>query len=123
MARVLAGGANFRQVGWPASGELDVPEGGGAPTVAHSAVHLAARHNPHQHSQHGWGGQGGTTDLGTPLDRNAHRFGVFADDRVARFSIDRRPTMTAWARDATDAYPTIDGTVTDWLHRLARDHA
>lgn len=97
-------GANFAQVGWPASGELDIFEGWGAqPTVAHSAVHLAAIGNPHEHRQYGWGEPGGTTDLGTPLDRGAHRYGVYFDSRVARFYIDRKPTMTVWARDAAAA--------------------
>jgi beta-glucanase (GH16 family) len=97
-------GADFAQVGWPASGELDVFEGWGAqPTVAHCAVHLAAIGNPHEHRQFGWGEPGGTSDLGAPLDSRAHRYGVYFDDRVARFYIDQRPTMTVSARDAAAA--------------------
>jgi len=97
-------GADVAQVGWPASGELDIFEGWGAqPTVAHSAVHLAATGDPHDPRQYGWDDPGGTTDLGAPLDGRAHRYGVYFDGQVVRFYIDAKPTMTVWASDATAA--------------------
>jgi hypothetical protein len=97
-------GANISEVGWPAAGELDVFEGWGAnPTVAHSAIHLGTRADPHAHREYGWDEPGGTTDLHQPLDARAHRYGVYFDSSVVRFYIDRRPTMTVWADDAVAA--------------------
>jgi hypothetical protein len=97
-------GADIAEVGWPAAGELDILEGWGAsPTVAHSAIHLAARDNPKAHHQYGWVEPGGSTDLGKPLSERAHRYGVYFDARVAQFFIDRKPTMTVWADDAVTA--------------------
>jgi hypothetical protein len=97
-------GADFDHVGWPAAGELDVLEGWGArPTIAHSAIHVGTRADPHAHRQYGWGEPGGTTDLGEPLDARTHLYGVYFDARVVRFYIDRKPTMTVWADDAIAA--------------------
>jgi len=97
-------GADIGQVGWPAAGELDVFEGWGAqPTIAHSAIHLGGRTDPQAHRQYGWDEPGGSNDLGAPLDSRAHLFGVYFDEHVARFYIDRRPTLTVWAEDASAA--------------------
>ncbi|MDR7277214.1 glycoside hydrolase family 16 protein [Catenuloplanes atrovinosus] len=94
-------GANVKQVGWPAAGELDILEGKGAtPTIAHTAMHMSKIGAPDTDLPYGWGDAGGTTDLGVPLDSKAHRYGVYFDKHVVRFYIDRKPTMTFWASDA-----------------------
>lgn len=102
-------GADFAQVGWPASGELDVLEGAGArASVVHSAVHMAASGDANEMRQFGWDHPGATTDIGTPLDRSPHLYGVYFDARVARFYVDRRPTLTVTAQQAAaagDAWP------------------
>jgi hypothetical protein len=91
----------MREVGWPACGELDVFEGTGAtPTLARAAAHLPSATDPAVDRQYGWDEQGGTTDIGSSLDAGPHRYGVYFDGKLARFYIDRRPTMTLWAADA-----------------------
>ncbi|GIF21062.1 beta-glucanase (GH16 family) [Actinoplanes tereljensis] len=97
-------GANIGEVGWPACGELDIFEGTGAtPTEAHAAVHLAAADDPATDKSYGWGEPGGTTDVGSSLEDGPHRYGVYFDDKIVRFYLDRRPTMTVPATAALNA--------------------
>lgn len=94
-------GANVRQVGWPASGELDVLEGAGAqPTKAFNAAHMAKLGDPSTDMQYGWG-DGGTVDLGQSLDSASHLYGVYFDGQSVRFFIDRREVRSLSAAEAT----------------------
>ncbi|MEO6205202.1 MAG: glycoside hydrolase family 16 protein, partial [Mycobacteriales bacterium] len=93
-------GANIRQVGWPASGELDILEGSGAsPTKAFNAVHMGTLADPSVDKQYGWG-DGGTVDLGRSLDSGSHLYGVFFDGTRVRFFIDRREVRSVTAAHA-----------------------
>jgi hypothetical protein len=97
-------GSNLSQVGWPASGELDVLEAvGSEPTLARSAAHMSMQADSRVHAQYGWDDTGGTVDLGHPLDSQVHRYGVYFDDRTVRFYVDRRERMALWAEDALAA--------------------
>jgi beta-glucanase (GH16 family) len=97
-------GANVDTVGWPASGELDAFEGWGSePTVAHVAAHTASTRDASADQPYGWGEAGGTTTLPTGVAAAPHRYGVYFDDQVIRFFVDRTPTMTVWASDAAAA--------------------
>ncbi|GIM97475.1 glycoside hydrolase family 16 protein [Paractinoplanes toevensis] len=94
-------GTDIGEVGWPACGELDIFEGTGAtPTKAHVAAHMATTANSKTDKSYGWGDPGGTTDVGSSLAAGPHRFGVYFDDRIVRFYLDRKPTMTLRASDA-----------------------
>ena len=97
-------GSNIDSVGWPASGEVDAFEGWGSdPTVAHSAIHMSSSLDAKSDRPYSWGEAGGTTNLGSSVADQPHRYGVYFDDKVIRFFIDRRPTMTVWASDAVAA--------------------
>jgi beta-glucanase (GH16 family) len=94
-------GANIRQVGWPASGELDVLEGsGGQPTKAFNAAHMAKIGDSGTDMQYGWGEGGGTVDLGHALDSAAHLYGVYFDGSTVRFYVDRREVRSLYADQA-----------------------
>jgi hypothetical protein len=97
-------GSNFPQVGWPASGELNVMEVAGADTTwVHTAAHMAEIGNPRQLEEFGWGDAGGSTDLGPDLRARPHSYGVYFDGQMVRFYIDRKEHMTVWAQDALTA--------------------
>jgi beta-glucanase (GH16 family) len=94
-------GRNIDDVGWPACGELDVLEVvGSQPTVALSATHQSAQDDPTEDVQYGWDEPGGSVDLGEPLDRAPHIYGVYFDAAMIRFYIDRREHMALSAVDA-----------------------
>jgi len=94
-------GANNDEVGWPASGELDVLEvSGGNPTVANSRIHTASRSDPQRDLEYGAYETGGAVDLGHPLDSQPHRYGVYFDAEMVRFYIDGEETL---ALDADEA--------------------
>lgn len=94
-------GDNIGEVGWPACGELDVLEVlGSEPTVVRSATHQAAVDDPTRDVPYGWDDAGGRLDLGQPLDRVTHTYGVWFDDRSVRFYVDRRVHMTMLVEDA-----------------------
>lgn len=94
-------GTNFGERGWPDAGELDVFEGWGSdPDIAHAAMHLGGVEDPASDLPYGWGEPGGSTRLPEALDAKPHTYGVYFDDNVVRFFIDRKPTLTIWALDA-----------------------
>jgi beta-glucanase (GH16 family) len=91
-------GSNYPDVGWPASGELDVLEAwGDVPNIAHSIVHMPTAGQPTVDAMRG---ANGATDLGHAVNSQAHTYGVYFDGTVVRFFIDRNPTMTLSAADA-----------------------
>jgi len=91
-------GSNYPDVGWPASGELDVLEAwGDVPNIAHSIVHMPTAGRPTVDAMRG---ANGATDLGHAVDSQAHTYRVYFDGTVVRFFIDRNPTMTLSAADA-----------------------
>jgi hypothetical protein len=94
-------GSAFPDVGWPAAGELDVLEMSGqhASTV-HSRMHLPASSNPDEDAPYPRDSAVGTVDLGHPLDSRAHRYGVYFDDRMVRFYVDRKEHLAFDAQDA-----------------------
>lgn len=100
-------GTNVDKVGWPASGELDVLEiMGGKETVAHSWIHMASQSDPDREVDYGGDAAGGSIDLGHPLDSRTHRYGVYFDDTMVRFYIDREEYLSLDADDALAAGAT-----------------
>jgi beta-glucanase (GH16 family) len=94
-------GADITDVGWPASGELDVLEVlGGEPTVAHSATHQATRSDPDTDYPYDWDEPGGSIDLRHSLDSRTHLYGVYFDGATVRFYIDRHEHIALRAADA-----------------------
>lgn len=94
-------GSSISEVGWPACGELDVVEvSGDNPTVAHSAIHMAARSDPDRDVPYQGGRDGGSVDLGHRLDSRAHVYGVYFDQAMVRFYIDRKAHMAFNLEDA-----------------------
>jgi beta-glucanase (GH16 family) len=94
-------GSNISQVGWPASGEIDILEGQGSlPSVSHSAVHNGRSTNLKSDFPYGWGEPGASVDLGHPLDTTTHLYGVYFDGNTVRFYIDRHEHLALWAADA-----------------------
>ena len=97
-------GSDLSQVGWPASGELDVMEVAGADTTwVHTAAHMADAADPTKLVGFGWGDAGGSTDLGEDLRARPHTYGVYFDDQTVRFYIDREEHAAVWAQDARTA--------------------
>ncbi|WP_432564749.1 family 16 glycosylhydrolase [Kineococcus sp. SYSU DK003] len=97
-------GANFPEVGWPASGEIDIFEGQGSrPDTARNAVHTATVADPTEHVQSGWGAEGGTIVLDESVDSRPHRYGVYFDSSVVRFFVDRVEIRSVLAEDARAA--------------------
>ena len=95
-------GANIDQVGWPRSGELDVLEGDAPlPNEAHTAIHLSSARNPSIDKSYGFSTPGATVDVGESLDAGPHEYGVYFDDKVVRFFIDRKQNMVVSAAEAT----------------------
>lgn len=94
-------GANIDEVGWPASGELDVMEVVGArPTVVHSATHQSSATDANVDVPYGWEEAGGTVDLGHLADSRTHAYGVYFDGQTVRFYLDRVEHLALWADDA-----------------------
>jgi beta-glucanase (GH16 family) len=94
-------GSSITRVGWPSAGELDVMEvTGGKETVSHSWMHMAARADPKQDMQYGGGKTTGVVDLGQPLDRETHLYGVYFDGSMVRFYVDHKEHLAYNADDA-----------------------
>ncbi len=94
-------GTDITDIGWPASGELDVLEVlGGEPTVAHSATHQATQSDPTTDYPYDWDEPGDSVDLGHSLDSRTHLYGVYFDGETVRFYIDRHEHIALWAADA-----------------------
>ncbi len=91
-------GSNIDDVGWPASGELDVMEIYGNRTSVSQFVHTSTLSDPKKDNPFGGRADGGLTELesvGSP-----HRYGVFFDGSEVRFYVDRRQTLRLTADDA-----------------------
>jgi beta-glucanase (GH16 family) len=87
-------GANFPRVGWPASGELDILEASQVSTdMVRQAMHMPSLTSPSDDAPYGEFAPGGFTKLPTSRDAIAHQYGVYFDDRVAQFYVNRRPTL------------------------------
>ncbi len=100
-------GANVSEVGWPACGVLEVMGGvrGDASAVRHR-MHFPRTTDLRSDVPYGEDVDGGDTVLSTPRDEEFHRYGVYFDDDVVQFYVDRRPRLTltrqeAWERGRT----------------------
>lgn len=94
-------GADIADVGWPASGELDVMEiFGNRPNVVTNRIHLAALDDPTKDMPVGPGTANWSTTLDHPLDASAHRFGVYFDGDRVQFYLDRQPRLSYTADEA-----------------------
>jgi beta-glucanase (GH16 family) len=94
-------GTNISEVGWPACGELDVVEVvGSRPTVAHSMIHMATVSDLRKDRAYPLDPTKGMVDLGHPLDSQAHRYGVYFDNKMVRFYIDRKEHLALGSADA-----------------------
>ncbi len=94
-------GTNHRDVGWPASGELDVMEAvGSAPTIVRQTIHLASSDDPAKDMPYGDGVAGSSTRLPEPVDSGLHSYGVYFDQDVVRFYVDRQERYSVTAEEA-----------------------
>jgi hypothetical protein len=94
-------GADITDVGWPASGELDVMEiFGNRPNVVTNRIHLAALDDPTKDVPLGPGTPNWSTTLDHPLSSSAHRFGVYFDGDRVQFYLDRQPRLSYTADEA-----------------------
>jgi beta-glucanase (GH16 family) len=90
-------GSNLPEVGWPASGELDVMEVFGNRSALGQYVHVSRLTDAKADNPFGGRPEGGPV-LAT--SGSAHRFGVYFDDSEVRFYIDRQQTVRLTADDA-----------------------
>jgi beta-glucanase (GH16 family) len=97
-------GADWPQVGWPQSGELDVLEGTQrSPRLVRQTIHTSSASDPHQDSPYGGENTpGGLVDVGTPRDAGPHLYGVYFDENMVQFYVDRKPTLRLTAQEARD---------------------
>ena len=94
-------GADITEVGWPASGELDVMEVfGDRPNVVTHRIHLAALDDPTKDMPVGPGTPDWSTTVDQSLDSVGHRFGVYFDGDRVQFYLDRRQRLTYTAEQA-----------------------
>ena len=97
-------GSDFDELGWPAAGEIDVVEGDGSrPTVARTNLHTVTASWPPQNVPSGWDAPGGVVPLGSRISASRHRYGVYFDDTVVQFYIDRRLARRVLASEAKTA--------------------
>ena len=92
-------GSDLAEVGWPASGELDVMEIFGRSAVS-QYVHLPTLSDPKVDKPFGGRADGGNTELDASAAGSPHRFGVFFDQTEVRFYVDRRQTLQLTADEA-----------------------
>jgi hypothetical protein len=96
-------GANFDHVGWPACGELDVMEATQrSPAMVRQTIHVSRLSRPKQDAPYGENAPGGYTTLPQPRDSGPHRYGVYFDDKLVQFYVDRRPTLRFSAQEALE---------------------
>ena len=94
-------GSNLDEVGWPACGELDVMEVLGSNTdMAKSALHMASASDSRRDMPYGIADEGGSVQLPRGVDKQMHSYGVYFDQEMVVFYIDRQPTLTYTAHDA-----------------------
>lgn len=92
-------GRDLPEVGWPASGELDVMEIFGRPAVS-QYVHLSSLSDPKVDKPFGGRADGGHTVLDASAAVSPHRFGVYFDESEVRFYLDRKQTLRLTAEEA-----------------------
>lgn len=94
-------GSNIDTAGWPAAGELDVVEASGTqPTMARSRIHISAQNDPHEDAPYPSVLARGEVDLHQPLADAEHTYGVYFDDTMVRFYVDRREHLALSLEDA-----------------------
>jgi hypothetical protein len=86
-------GSNFRQVGWPSSGELDAMEASGkGANAVRQTIHLARRSDPRSDGMSEVDETRGVTTMSDA--RSAwHRYGVYFDRSLVQFYVDGRPRL------------------------------
>jgi len=86
-------GSDFRQVGWPSSGELDAMEASAkGPETVRQTIHLARRSDPHSDGTSEVDPAGSLTTM-TSSRSSWHRYGVYFDRSVVQFYVDGRPRL------------------------------
>ena len=87
-------GTNFPEVGWPASGELDIMEGTQrSPFMVRQNIHFPRTSDPDVDAPYGEEAPGGYTTMDSPRDEEFHRYGVYFNDEVVQFYVDREPRL------------------------------
>jgi hypothetical protein len=96
-------GADFPEVGWPASGELDVMEGTQRSTsMVRQTMHFPRASDPRKDAPIGEHAPGGYTTLNTPRDGEFHRYGVYFDGDMVQFYVDREARLGLTKQEAAD---------------------
>jgi beta-glucanase (GH16 family) len=102
-------GTDWKEDGWPSSGELDIMEVlGSEPRVARAALHMAALDDDSRHVAFGYRHGVGQTHLDQPTDERANLYGVYFDERMVVIYVNRVPTLrytAAAAKAAGRAWP------------------
>jgi Glycosyl hydrolases family 16 len=94
-------GANFSDVGWPASGELDIMEAiQRDASLVRQTMHFPWADDLSKDAPYGEYAPGGYTSLGGPRDAANHRYGVYFDDEVVQFYVDRKPRLRLTKQEA-----------------------
>ena len=96
-------GADFAEVDWPASGELDIMEGTQrSPSMVRQVMHFPRASDPATDAPYGENAPGGYTTLDTPRDEEFHQYGVYFDDDVVQFYVDQEPSLRLSRQEAKE---------------------
>jgi beta-glucanase (GH16 family) len=96
-------GADVDQVGWPACGELDVMEATQeSAAMVRQSIHVSRLSDPDQDAPYGEHARGGFTPLAEPRDASTHLYGVYFDDNLVQFYVDRKPTLSLTRQEALE---------------------
>jgi hypothetical protein len=96
-------GSNFREVGWPACGELDVMEATRrSPAMIRQAMHFPRTSDLSEDAPYGEDAPKGYTSLDSPRDARFHRYGVYFDDQLVQFYVDGKPRLRLTRNEASD---------------------
>jgi beta-glucanase (GH16 family) len=96
-------GADFDQVGWPACGELDIMEADDrVASTVYQTMHFPRAANPSKDVPYGDPHPGARTTLTTARDDQPHRYGVYFDEDVVTFYVDRERRLTLTRQQAEE---------------------
>ncbi len=94
-------GANISDVGWPACGELDVMEATQrSDSMVRQTIQTPRLSNSSVNDSYGEFAPGGYTPLPQSRDSVSHEYGVYFDDQLVQFYVDRTPTLTLTRQEA-----------------------
>jgi beta-glucanase (GH16 family) len=72
------------------------------PSVIRQTMHMSRSSKPKEDAPYGLDESRGETTLGQPRDQSYHRYGVYFDQHVVQFYVDRKPTLRFTSQDAQE---------------------